>query len=245
MRLLVTRPGSGGETTAERLRALGHEALLSPLFVLEPVGWELPGLAIDAVLLTSANAARLAGDKIAGLTHLPCYAVGAATARAAEAAGFKDIIVGEADVADVLARAAAHGVRSMLHLAGRDHRDTEHPAIRLERRIVYAAEPISHFDATTEAALRAGAIDWALLYSPRAARHFAALVDRLSIPRATLRLVALSPAVAEAAGQEWREVRSAVRSDEQALFAALPGLCEKAGTDRNRSSGSPGEESNG
>ena len=245
MRLLVTRPGPGGEATAERLRALGHEVLLSPLFVLAPIGWELPRLAIDAVLLTSANAARLAGDKIAGLTHLPCYAVGAATARAAKAAGFKEIIVGEADAADILTRAAAQGIRSMLHLAGRDHRDTEHSAIRLERRIVYAAEPIGRFDETAEAALQAGAIDWTLLYSPRAARHFAALVDRLSIPRAALRLAALSPAVAEAAGPGWLDVRSAARPNEQALFAALPGLCEKTGTDRSRSSGSPGEESNG
>lgn len=236
MRLLVTRPGVGGEATAARLRALGHEVLLSPLFALKPVDWELPNFAVDAVLLTSANAARLAGDKIAECTCLPCYAVGAATAQAAKAAGFKDVIAGEADAADILARAAADGVQSMLHLAGRDHRDTGYPAIKLERRIVYAADPVGQFDAATEAALCGGTIDWTLLYSPRAARHFAVLVDRLAIPRAALGLAALSAAVAEAAGSGWREVRSSQLPQEQALFAALLGLCEKAEPNRRRGS---------
>jgi uroporphyrinogen-III synthase len=51
----------------------------------------------DAVMLTSANAARLAGDAMASFTALPCYAVGEASAAAAADAGFADIRVGPSD----------------------------------------------------------------------------------------------------------------------------------------------------
>ena len=46
----------------------------------------------------------------------------------------------------------------------------------------------------------------ALLHSPRAAALFAALIDDARIGRADIRLVAISPAAAAAAGPGWRSV---------------------------------------
>src|SRR3546814_9776925 len=51
----------------------------------------------DALLLTSAFAAREAGPEIARLATLPVYAVGDATARAAEAAGLTVAMTGTAE----------------------------------------------------------------------------------------------------------------------------------------------------
>ena len=42
MKILVTRPLPGGEATAARLRALGHEVVLAPLMETEAVAWQPP-----------------------------------------------------------------------------------------------------------------------------------------------------------------------------------------------------------
>ena len=59
MRLLLTRPQHDGERTAARLRARGHEVTLAPLLRIDAVDVELPGEPLSAVVMTSANAARV------------------------------------------------------------------------------------------------------------------------------------------------------------------------------------------
>jgi len=59
MKLLVIRPQPGADATAARIVNAGHEALLMPIFAVEPVAWEAPSAAdYDGILLTSANAVR-------------------------------------------------------------------------------------------------------------------------------------------------------------------------------------------
>src|SRR3546814_3953395 len=69
-----------------------------------------------ALLLTSAFAAREAGPEIARLATLPVYAVGDATARAAEAAGLTVAMTGTADAQPLLDAMASQDIRAILWL---------------------------------------------------------------------------------------------------------------------------------
>jgi uroporphyrinogen-III synthase len=103
---------------------MGLEAAIAPIFRIEPLPWTAPDVGdVDAVLLTSANAARLGGDGSSAFQHLPCFAVGEATAKAAQRAGFVDVHIGSSDGSAVLEAAAEAGAKRLLHLAGRDHID--------------------------------------------------------------------------------------------------------------------------
>ncbi|HLZ79132.1 MAG TPA: uroporphyrinogen-III synthase, partial [Sphingomonas sp.] len=93
--LLVLRPEPGASATVAAAHALGLEAIAVPLFTVRPVDWIIPERTPEAVLMTSANAARMAGAALHSLAPLPLYAVGAATAAAARDAGFTRIVAGE------------------------------------------------------------------------------------------------------------------------------------------------------
>jgi len=212
-KLLILRPQPGADATAERARALGLEPIVAPLFTVRALDWEAPGAGdFDAILLTSANAARLGGARLTGFTHLPCYAVGEATEDAARAAGFDDVMAGPSDGAALIETMA--DVRRLLHLCGRDHAALDRPG--LSRRIVYASDPVPSLP--PQADLTA----LVLLHSPRAAAHFAALAG----PRAEIRLAALSEAVAQAAGAGWKSVAVAAHPRDEALLELAAKLCQ-------------------
>ncbi len=83
MKILVLRPQPGADETAARARDLGLEPVVAPLFTVRPLAWTAPDpAAFDAVMLTSASAARQASEGLAPFKQLPCYAVGEATAAA-------------------------------------------------------------------------------------------------------------------------------------------------------------------
>lgn len=209
-RALVLRPEPGNARTCAALSAAGIEPVSLPLFAAVSVAWSPPDpAAYDALLLTSAQAVRLAGDGLAGLAGLPVVAVGAATATAARAAGLDVAIVGEGDAAAAVARAGAFP--RLLHLAGREH--VAQPGV--DTLTVYASEPLP----VASDALVVAIDNVVLLHSARAARQFALLGNEL--PRRQIRLAALSPAIADAAGDGWADVSIAERPDDHALIAAL------------------------
>ena len=221
--MLVLRAAGDAEATAARLRARGHDPLVAPLFDPRPLAWEPPGAPSDALALTSARAAQLAGPGLAALAHLPAWCVGEATARAARAAGLaRAQALGEGGAAGLAAAIAAlrPPPARLLWLAGRER--VAIPAIpgcAVEERAVYAIE-LRALAPGAAAALAAGAVDWALLHSPRMAAHFAAELGRLGLGRAGLAIAALSPGVATAAGPGWARLAVAARPVEAALFAA-------------------------
>lgn len=208
-RALVLRPAPGNARTCAALAAAGMQPVALPLFEAVPVGWSPPDPSdYDALLLTSAQAVRLAGDGLAELAELPVVAVGAATAATARAAGLRVAIVGDGDVSAAVARAAAFP--RLLHLAGRDR--IAQPGVTA--LTVYASDPLP----VAPAALAAAVDAVVLLHSARAAQRFAALAA--SLPRAKIRLAALSPTVAAAAGPGWARVVVADRPDDAALVQA-------------------------
>jgi uroporphyrinogen-III synthase len=219
-RLLVLRPDPGAAATMARAKAMGLDAVAMPLFSIRPVAWtlpaDLPADLADAIVMTSANAARLGGAGLAALAHLPLFAVGAETAAAARAAGFAVAYVGIEDGPAALAAAIAAGHRAPLHLAGRDHRPLGCPVL-----VVYEAEAAD----TLPGPVAPGSI--ALVHSPRAAALFAALVDAAELARGGIGLAAISPAAAAAAGTGWRAVVSAAEPNDAALLAVAASLCER------------------
>jgi uroporphyrinogen-III synthase len=133
-------------------------------------------------------------------------------------------VVGPSDGDALLQLMAADEVTSALHLCGREYLDLRHPEIRIERRIVYAAEAVSDLPAGAVAALQSGAL--ALIHSPRAGRTFAELVDAAAIGRASVSAVAISPAARLRSGPGWRAVHAAPHPDDHALLELAAKLCQ-------------------
>ena len=218
--ILILRPEPGAGASAARARALGLEPMVAPLFTIRPLEWQSPEGPFGALLLTSANAPRHAGAGLAQFLHLPCFAVGEATAAAAREAGFASIETGPADGAAALALAAEKGFRQILHLCGRDHVELSHPNATVVSRAVYAADAAHALSTEAVAALDADAL--VLLHSPRAAAAFAALAG----DRARIRIAAISRAAADAAGPGWAEVHVAQAPRDQALLELAAKLCK-------------------
>lgn len=216
-RLVVLRPEPGASHSCERARALGLEALARPLFTVVPLDWVPPPAGqFDAVLLTSANALRHGGPGLAGLRRLPAYAVGAATASAAEQAGFTVAMTGEGDVDSLLAAMPA-GLR-LVHPCGAERRQPSEPAQAIVALPVYRSIPLP--DPLGEGEL-AGAV--AAVHSPRAAARLGELV--VGPGRAGTAIAAISPAAASAAGAGWAHVEAAAKPSDSELLALAARLC--------------------
>ncbi|HEX7692930.1 MAG TPA: uroporphyrinogen-III synthase [Sphingomonas sp.] len=220
--IAVLRPEPGNAATADRIAALGLAAIRLPLFEVRALDWAPPDPAgFDALLLTSANAPRLAGPGLAALRRLPVFAVGEVTATVARAAGLDVTFTGSADGAALLSAAAGRGVRRALLLAGRDRAMADDPVI--ERAIaVYAS--IERDLAATDLLPLAGSV--ALIHSPRAARRFAELADTAGLDRATVRLAAISATAADAAGIGWDRITAATIPDDATLLDLARALAD-------------------
>lgn len=226
--VIVIRPEPGCAATVAEARALGLDAYGFPLFAVRPLAWEPPDPAtVDALLIGSANAPRHAGPALALYAGKPAYAVGEATAEAARAAGLSVAATGSGGL-QALLEGIAPAHRRLLRLAGHERVDLVPPdTIALAERVVYATEPQPLPEALgrllTARALPQSCV---LLHSAEAARHFAAEVDRLAIPRARIRLVALGPRIAAAAGAGWASLGTAAQTTDQALLALARRLCQ-------------------
>jgi uroporphyrinogen-III synthase len=212
VKLLILRPEPGASETARRARASGLEPVVAPLFTIGGVaGPAVDPSGYEAVLVTSANGARHAP---AGLDALLCFAVGESTASAARASGFAEVRTGPCDGAAAAAMMAAAGVKRALHLCGRDHFPVEAAGVAIERRIVYAAEPVprERFEGPAVA----------MIHSARAGARFAELAG----DKAAFALAAISPAAAAAAGDGWAAKLVAATPRDQALLELAAKLCK-------------------
>lgn len=207
-RLIVLRPEPGASATASRARAMGIEAEAIPLFDVRPVPWSADLDDFDAIVATSANAFRHGGEGLAALTRLPVHVVGAATAEAARAAGFKVAATGQAGAADL----PLPGGR-LLHLAGRDH----HPVSRATAVVTYEAVAIEPPPAIDPA----DAV--VMVHSARAGARLAEIVAN----RGSTMIAAISAAAADACGAGWQLLAIAAQPSDSALLALARDLCQK------------------
>ncbi len=234
MRVMITRPREDARPLAEALAARGVETLIEPLLEIVPVpGAQLDLAGVQAVLLTSANGAR-ALAAATDARDVTVLAVGAATATTAAAAGFARVEAAGGDVAalaDLAASVCDPAAGALVHVAG-SHvagdlagRLTER-GFTLRRETLYTAVRAKALSDAAAAALRQGAIDAVLLFSPRTAGGFVTLAARAGVTAdlARVRALCLSAAVAEAAGTvAWRALDVAARPDQEALLALVAG----------------------
>lgn len=220
--LIVTRPEPGNAATIRRAEAMGFDARAIPLFAARPLAWPVPAAEdFDALLLTSALAVKLAGSDISRLSSLQIYAVGAATAHAAEAAGLTVAMTGSADAQSLLDVMALQEIRSILWLCGRDRSEFDPRGAEIAPLPCYAVDPVppsaDWFDLIAGPAVL-------LAHSARAAKRISDLVGDA---RGHLTLVAISAPVAAAAGDGWGGLAIPEQPDDAAMLAEARSLWHK------------------
>jgi uroporphyrinogen-III synthase len=232
MHVLVTRPEPQATRTAELLAERGHRTHAAPLAVIEPLEAELPAaVAVDAVLLTSANAV----PALQAYLHLPVYTVGDATAAAARAAGAGQVVSADGDwvrLAALLRGPAGPPAGSrLLHLSGTVIAGDLAGAVRAagfacDRRTVYTVRPATTLPPELLRLLAVGTLDAALFFSPLHARIWCRLVAKAAMEAelAGIRAVCLSEAVAQPLRElGWRSVEVAAAPTLPALIDCLEG----------------------
>jgi uroporphyrinogen-III synthase len=245
-RALVTRPRAEAEDLVAALLARGVAPLIEPL--LEIVAVPAPTLdfaGVQAVLCTSGNGVR-ALARASSTRHLPLFAVGDASAAYARSEGFARVESAGGAAADlarlVAARLRPEGGR-LLHAAGAAATGDLAGALAasgfaVDRVVLYEARAAARLGLQTVRALRRGAIDLALFFSPRTAAVFATLAAEAGVAAccAGVAALAISPAAAAPlAALPWRERRIARHPDRPSLLAALDALlaesdpCRQAG----------------
>lgn len=225
MPLIVLRPEPGATRTTARAEAMGLTVQRHPLFAAQPLAWDPPAPeSFDALLVTSAQTARLGGPALGLYITLPVYAVGEATAAALSARGFRGIVAGSTDGSAIAARIAADGHRAVLQLAGETVAGIDPGPLRISRIATYAMIETEVGDA-----LRSDVADGAIIlaHSPRAAARLAALVP--APLRTSAHMVAISPAALDAAGHGWASGQAADRPSDDRVLALAARLCESLG----------------
>jgi uroporphyrinogen-III synthase len=232
LRALVTRPREEAESLAAALATRDIEAIVEPLMQIHyrpPTTLDFRG--VQAILCTSANGVR-ALARASGERRVPILAVGDATAARARAEGFEPVESADGDVTDLARLAMARLLPPdgpLLHVAGEATAGDLAGVLRaqgftVERRVLYEARPVAALSPTAIDALRGGAIDLALFFSPRTAAIFAGLAGLAGVPEHCRAIIALSisPAAdAALAGLPWLARHIAAQPNQPALLAAL------------------------
>jgi uroporphyrinogen-III synthase len=219
--VLVTRPAERAEPLAARIAAQGWAPLLAPSLRTEPTGASLPELdGFDALVFTSAAGVR-AFETASPLREQPAYAVGDATAEAARASGFTQVISAAGDVAALNALLASSPARRLLHVAGEAVAGEIAVAGReIERVGLYRTVAERSLPEPVRTALYARTVAAACFLSPRSAHAFISLVDPDLF--APVRALVLSRQVADAlASVRWARIEIAARPTVDALLERL------------------------
>jgi len=188
MRFLVTRPQPDCLATANRLRALGQEAVELPLLVFRPGLQSSPDLAgVRALAVTSRRAVdaltQLPGDPalLETLRELPVFAVGDKTADACGKLGFKSVFSAGSDVHGlgdlILSSREKFGGGAVLYLAAEERsgdlcRHLQDGGVACRTVPVYRMDPVKELPERIAASLSDGAFDGVLVFSRRTGEVF-------------------------------------------------------------------------
>lgn len=232
MRVLITRPWEDAEPLAAELRTHGIESIMAPLLHVHYLaGPPLDLAGVQALLVTSANGVRAFAAR-ERIRTLPVYAVGDATAKAAQSASFSAVESASGDVA-ALAGLVVERVKpaagTLMHVAGSKVAGDlggmlTTAGFGYRREVLYEARTA---DSLPPAATRAIGRQWirgVIVYSPRTAVTFVKLARQAGLEGACGLLTAfcLSRAVAERmAAIPWKHTVVATRSDQSAMVDAV------------------------
>ena len=222
-RIIAIRAEPALAETVAAGAAIGLSIEAMPLFEVVPIPWSPPDPAkIDALRVGSANAFRHGGEGLHAFRGKPVHAVGERTADAARASGFAVGLVGDGGLQGVMDRLAPP--LRLMRVGGEERVEIAvKQGIILTERACYSVEP-RPIPYDMAARLRSGEAI-VLLHSAAAARHFAAECDRASVPRSSLKLAAIGPRVADAAGTGWAQVETASSPQDDALLALARDMC--------------------
>lgn len=220
----ITRARPGALATAERVAALGFEAIVDPLLIVETLDVELDLSHAAALAFTSANGVE-AFARLSDQRGLPVFAVGRATAKAAQLEGFASVSSADGDVEDLCELIAASASGPVLWAGAKEPAGDLVGMLRNRRvmaRSVVVYETLDRAPAAATVALLEAPLT-VLVHSPRAARSLVRILGESRYP--ALRILCLSEAVAAplAALREWMSVTFAPRPDETALLDLLNG----------------------
>jgi len=193
--ILITRPRSQTWETIEAVKQQGGRPLLFPvLAIMDPESWESCDAALkrlgdyDAIVFTSVNGvtafhkrAGVLGVPLNGLSRIPVYAIGEATAAGIESWGIRVKAIPKQysteGLQDLFADASVRGTRFMLvqgSIARQDLREflAEAGAITATVVVYRTVEVVPPETDALVALLRNGAVDVVTFASPSAVRSF-------------------------------------------------------------------------
>lgn len=228
--VLVTRPEPGAGETAARLIDLGFSPIVAPLLEVRPRRVAIPPSdQVQAILVTS-------GSAVPGLPashrRLPLFAVGAATARRAEAAGFAHVISANGDanaLAALVERSCRRETGALLLATGQGQgdalaRELRRLGFRVARRVLYRAVPVASLPEVARAAFASGTLSAVLLFSAETARVCCHLLRAAGLQGAAQTVDALAigqPAGVALQALPWRRIRVAAQPTQEAMLALL------------------------
>jgi uroporphyrinogen-III synthase len=227
LRILITRPREDGEEIAARLAEMGHQALLAPLLTPRYADGPEPELGdVEAILATSANGIRALSRRTAR-RDLVIFAVGPQTAEEALRNGFSRIKNADGNSRALAEAAAGWASRKgvLLHICGEDAPgaladDLALRGFAVRRCVLYRIEAATQLPSEVVRALKDGALDAAMFFSPRSALVFAELAQGL--PTGPLTALCISPATTQALPVDaFARVRVAERPNQAAMLAML------------------------
>lgn len=202
--------------------------MISPVLEIFATNVAIPPGAYDAVLASSAKAVELVTEH-ASFMALPLHAVGAKTAKVAQAHGWSvEIVGGNAEAVLPLLRNYYQAPSHFLYLAGRDRQAALEAGLRNSgHRVtavdVYEARAEQFLTKAARDAIEGGEIDVAIHYSRRSAEIFLDLAKSAGLGDALRRIKhhALSDDVAAPLLAHDLAVSVAEKPDERHLLALL------------------------
>ncbi len=233
MRLLITRPEEDSRPLASALAEKGIEHLIQPMMTVTDTDVSEPDLnGVQALLITSANGIR-AFARRNEIRDIPVIAVGDASARTARELGFSTVESARGNVETLAALvlgelAPADG--ALVHVVGSQVAGDLSGALTdagfdVRRAVLYSARAVDVLGEDATSALRNGALDGVLLFSPRTGALFEELVRNAGLEGslATTTAYCLSRPVADKVrGLPWADVVIAAEPNQDALLAVIP-----------------------
>ena len=234
MRVLITRHQQAAKSLKKDLIALGFLTLLEPLLCIEFLKCSIRFKGVNAILVTSSNAARalaLATKK----RNIKIYAVGDATALVLKKQGFSTVVSAKGNSLDLLnlvTDCVDPKKGKLLYVSGEEVA-SDFPkhligrGFTLERAILYRALPANDFSEGTIKSLQNNEIDFILLFSPRTAKIFVKLIVKIGLNEfcSTISAVCLSRSVACEVDQlHWHKMVIAKTPNHVSMIAALSEL---------------------
>jgi uroporphyrinogen-III synthase len=230
-RVWITRAEPGAAATAARVRAIGFDPLIAPLLTVQPLATSLDLEDVGSIAFTSTNAVKAFAAR-SDWRAAPVFTVGDATAKAARAAGFRDVTSVDGEMVALIRRIAEARPEGVilhpcgLHLSGDFKGGLKRAGLVARDVVLYDTPAVDAAPAAAAEALEGREIAAVLLHSPRAAEILAGLAAGFDLSE-TLALGFSSACLRPLKGLGFANLIKASRPREDALLDALLGALRR------------------